>query len=138
MPGKKLPGVLHRWCVCACVCECVCLFRATTPHPPPLLETRPQVCKNIKANEENCLRARRRASVLVPLLTSIWRRVSADPTQMQAAVHANVKAIADELEAQVPVALRLGVFVGCVCARPVHRVSYQSVLLSAVHSRVCV
>jgi hypothetical protein len=55
----------------------------------------------VKDNEENCARARKRASVLLPLLSQIYNRVSQDPRQMCPAIDDAVKGIAEQLNIQV-------------------------------------
>jgi hypothetical protein len=62
-----------------------------------------QTCKKVKDNEENCARARKRASVLLPLLSQIYNRVSQDPRQMCPAIDDAVKGIAEQLNIQVGV-----------------------------------
>ena len=60
-----------------------------------------QTCNKVKDNEENCARARKRASRLLPLLSQVYNRLSLDPRQMCPAIDDVVKGIAEQLDIQV-------------------------------------
>ena len=60
-----------------------------------------QTCYKVKDNEENCVKARQRMSVLLPLLSKIYQRVSLDPKLMCPAIQHAVMGIAEELNVQV-------------------------------------
>ncbi len=60
-----------------------------------------QTCYKVKDNEENCARARKRASRLLPLLSQVYNRISLDPRQMCPAIDNAVRGIAEQLDIQV-------------------------------------
>ncbi len=67
-----------------------------------------QTCSKVKDNEENCARARKRASRLLPLLSQVYNRLSLDPRQMCPAIDNAVKGIAEQLDIQVGCSLGQG------------------------------
>ena len=56
-----------------------------------------KVCKAVTDNEENCMRARRRAAILMPTLAMVWRQCSPLSPESTAAI----EAITAQLKEQV-------------------------------------